>query len=514
MYWIYRIVFPAVFFAALVYVLWAAPRFLDPNGRDPIKQERDRRWVNTSPYFVDRQACRWFTLCGLHHLRADPASRDYRHKNSGQLEPPTPDVGRGADGKQGARDIPDYVFKHAPVVHLYSGEQFWPSDMRDHITHMDVQLNTAVLNDTAPWDLDSMRHLNQLNGSVFLHSKTNVEDRPSWLHSRYNIPSAFPSKADSASDRPAALDDGASTTPHHPHVKPSDYGQSRAIHAQPTLQKVLSGGSDEQQQKETAQGHRPDAQGYSAAPAVLVLVDKGEGVLDAFWFFFYSYNLGQTVLTMRFGNHVADWEHCMVRFQDGVPQGMYLSEHEGGQAYAWEAMEKRNMTFRGVPDAAERPVIYSALGSHAMYATPGNHPYILPFQMLKDVTDEGPMWDPSLNHYAYYYDYQSDDDFHPDHTAAVAATSSSTADNDDDRPETLAPAASNPDAPTSWFHFRGRWGDGVYPLADVRQWRLFGQYHYVSGPQGPKFKNLGRKKMCLAKKCRIRHERDGSGTWY
>lgn len=518
MYWTYRIVGVAIAFSALVYVLWAAPRYLDPSGSDPVKQERDRRWVNTSPYFVDRQACRWLTLCGLHHLRADPASRDYKNHGQLRLDPPTPDVGRGE--KPGSRDIPDYVFKHAPIVHLYSGEQFWPSDMRDHIAHMDVQLNTAVLKDTAPWDLDNMRHLNELNGSVFLHSKNNVENRPSWLHSRYNIPSAFPTDADPVSDEPAALDEDASATPHHPHVKPSDFGQSRAVHAQPTLQKVFSGGKHKQTQGEAAQGHKPDAQGYSAAPAVLVLVDKGEGVVDVFWFFFYSYNLGQTVLSMRFGNHVADWEHCMVRFKDGVPQGMYLSEHEGGQAYAWEAMEKRNTTFRGVPDAAERPVIYSALGSHAMYATPGDHAYILPFKMLKDVTDEGPLWDPSLNHYAYHYDYKSDDDFQPDNTAAVEAKSmveaaAATAGNSNKKPpETLFPAGSNPNAPTSWFHFRGRWGDGVYPLADVRQWRLFGQYHYVSGPQGPKFKNLGRNKMCLAKKCRIRHERDGSGTWY
>lgn len=56
-------------------------------------------------------------------------------------------------------------------------------------------------------------------------------------------------------------------------------------------------------------------------------------MLDAFWFF-YSYNLGQTVLGILFGNHVGDWEHCMMRFENGVPRGLYFSEHEGGQAYA------------------------------------------------------------------------------------------------------------------------------------------------------------------------------------
>lgn len=531
MHWVDRTVFAAIVFGVVVYITWAAPRFLDPTAHDPVKQDRDRRWVNTSPYFIDRQACRWLSLCGLHHLRADPANRDRRKfvGELGWLQAPTPDIGshNGNDDTKSepptTRDVPDYVLRHAPLVHLYSGEQFWPSDIRNHISHMDVQLNTTVLKKAGSWDLDNMHQMNKLNGSVFMHSKTDVEKRPRWLHSRYNIPAPFPSETKPGLE-PAALQDIASTTattaPHHPHAKPSDYDQyqSPAIYMQTgKSQKVLYGTAKyEQQQRENmaaALGHKPDAQGYSAAPATLVLVDKGDGVLDAFWFFFYSYNLGQTVLTMRFGNHIGDWEHCMVRFQDGVPQGMFLSEHEGGQAYAWEAMEKRNMTFKGDAEASERPVIYSAVGSHAMYATPGDHPYILPFNMLKDVTDEGPLWDPSLNNYAYHYDYASDDDDQPDNT--LSATSRMHRNDDgDESPRSLTPASSTPWAPTSWFHFRGRWGDGVYPLADVRQWRLFGQYHYVAGPQGPKFKNLGRTKMCPAEKCRIRHERDGSGTWY
>lgn len=512
MHWINRSVFAAIAFALVVYIAYAAPRFLDPTANDPGKQERDRRWVDTSPYFIDRQMCRWLSLCGLHHLRADPADRDYRKHKAGELRwlnAPTPDVGANGSRKPSSRDIPDYVFKHAPLVHLYSGEQFWPSDIRSHIDYMDLQLNTTVLNDTAPWDLDNMRDLNRLDGRVFLHSKNNVEKRPAWLHSRYNIPALFPGEPEPEAE-PVAEDVTSTTTPHHPHAKPSGYGQTAAV-IHPGGQKVLTGATHKQKIKDTfAQGHKPNAQGYSDAPAVLVLVDKGEGILDAFWFFFYSYNLGQTVLTMRFGNHVADWEHCMVRFKDGVPQGMYLSEHEGGQAYAWEAMEKRNVTY-GAPDVkevTERPVIYSAYGSHAMYATPGDHPYILPFKMLKDVTDRGPMWDPAQNHYAYHYDYESDDDHQPDDMLSALKPVA------DDLPESLSPAGSNPSAPTSWFHYRGRWGDRVYPLADPRQWRLFGQYHYVTGPQGPKFKNLGRKKMCLAKKCKIRHERDGAGTWY
>ena len=92
-------------------------------------------------------------------------------------------------------------------------------------------------------------------------------------------------------------------------------------------------------------GHRieddgPRKGGRSKAPAVLVVVDKGKGVVDAFWFYFYSFNLGNSVLNVRFGNHVGDWEHCMVRFYKGEPKGLFFSAHTAGEAYSYGAVEK------------------------------------------------------------------------------------------------------------------------------------------------------------------------------
>jgi len=190
-----------------------------------------------------------------------------------------------------------------------------------------------------------------------------------------------------------------------------------------------------------------------------------------------------------------------VRFENGVPRAMFLSEHTGGQAYAWSALEKYRPRDVHGGRLAERPVVYSAVGSHAMYALPGSHPYVLPFRMLKDVTDKGPMWDPARNHHAYFYDYVLDRE--QDRRGG-------------DEPTSLTPAASNPDVATSWFHFDGRWGDKLYDLGDERQWRLFGQYHYVTGPQGPRFKNLDREKVCQTPRCKILHSLDAGkkGTWY
>lgn len=104
-----------------------------------------------------------------------------------------------------------------------------------------------------------------------------------------------------------------------------------------------------------------------------------------------------------------------------------------------------------------------------MYATSGAHPYVLPWGILHDQTDRGPLWDPALNSHAFTYDFKQD---------------------------ILRASNVTPHAPTEWFHFAGHWGDKFYPLGDKRQYRFAGQYHYVNGPLGPKFKNLGRKKIC------------------
>lgn len=104
-----------------------------------------------------------------------------------------------------------------------------------------------------------------------------------------------------------------------------------------------------------------------------------------------------------------------------------------------------------------------------MYSSPGIHAYILPFGLLHDETDRGPLWDPARNTLAYTYDHKED---------------------------ILLASTSNPEAPTSWFYFAGKWGDKLYPLTDDRQYTFAGQYHYVDGPLGPRFKNLGRKNVC------------------
>ncbi len=540
MYHLRRLTIVAAFVAVLVFVLWFVPQVLNPTPPSPEERERDKEWVDTSPYWLDRQACIWLTLCGAHHVKWDPPAlpknrtdddgHDLRwadlrkrqiwlgedgdeaqHGASARQIPGVENRRRRRNTKGGGakilQEIPQYVLDHAPLVHLYSGENFWPSDIIDHIQYMTPYVNGSALNLTEPLGLGNLASLNSHSDEVFLTSNEDVETRPEWLHSHANIPSPFesePANDDVPHEGEWGWRDDTSrsegttwwdTDQGHPVHRISDPRNTGRKHS--SLSPRQHFGPEAQHPiVSPASTYKPTAEGYSKAPATLIIVDKGSGIVDAFWMFFYSYNLGQTVAHIRFGNHVGDWEHCMMRFENGVPRGMFLSEHSGGKAYAWQAMEKRQ-TKKGKP---LRPVIYSAVGSHAMYATPGNHPYVLPFGTLKDVTDRGPLWDPSLNTYSYFYDYVVDRE---DQAAGRAPTS-------------LTPTASNPKAPTSWFHFIGWWGDETYELRDKRQWRLFGQYHYTTGPTGPKDKQLDRHKICQTEKCLIMFSlADGSkSAWY
>ena len=379
---------------------------------------------NLRHYFswIERLLCRWDGYCNIYANKKETlACRQSRelsiqeaieHRKdsssastywtSGTEKPET-----WSREKNRTREIPQYVLDYAPYVHLFSGEEFWPCDLAEHLIHTSPHVNyTAIERMSNDRTLDNLDELNEFGWFTYLQSDDNVEERPRWLGGSKNIP-------------------------------------------------------------ELARSDTPG--GHSSAPAILVVVPKENGIVDAFWFYFYSYNLGNKVFNVRFGNHVGDWEHSLVRFKDGKPDTVFLSEHNFGEAYGYDALEK----------IGKRPVIYSATGTHAMYAQPGLHPYVLPWGILHDQTDRGPLWDPRMNVHAYTFNLSTGD---------------------------LLASTQTPKAPTNWFHYRGKWGDKAYPMTDKRQYKFAGQYHYVSGPLGARFKNLGRKKVCQGRgECRIKH---------
>ncbi|KAF2213760.1 hypothetical protein CERZMDRAFT_58428 [Cercospora zeae-maydis SCOH1-5] len=394
------------------------------------------------------------------------------------------------------REIPQYVLDHAPYVHLFSGEQFWPCDVGDHLTHMTTYLNyTKVEGALEQRNLTNLDELNDYKSGehsrfMYLQSNDNPEEKPEWLVGGKNIPKLpVPLAGESLRDDPPpdlddlkdydleslkqqALDDAYKSSATTPAVEELPTGLSASPHVD--LRKRSS------TQDLNGDKHKPQPGGKSSAPAILIVVPKENGIVDAFWFFFYSFNLGQTVLNIRFGNHVGDWEHTCVRFRNGKPIEVFLSEHNFGQAFAWKAMENNETAGR----MAKRPVVYSAIGSHAMYGTPGLHPYIIPFGLLHDETDRGPLWDPAKNFQAYTYDPKN---------------------------RTMRASTMNPTSPVGWLNYAGHWGDKYYELSDPRQYRFAGQYHYVNGPTGPKFKNLARSRVCQRHgKCDVRHWLGGS----
>ncbi len=468
-----------------------------------IWQDEDREepaWLASSHSWFDRKACRWLGICGASHLEfvGPRFGRHTEHVVKNHQEFLSPDdidwdwqsaweskdsPEDWSDDERVLREIPDYVIKHAPLVHLFSGEQFWPCDIAEHLYHITPTLNYTPLEEK--YQHPSLTNLSELNQfergrHVFLTSKDDPEETPEWLEGEKNIPNVPPGKDDiethtdgvnyrnriqgedySEQEWFNAGQDSFREQVHLPNgdtLIPSDTNEGEDLIPQPE-DPTYPFPADLRRRSTTPQPNKSLRGGRSGAPAVLVLVNKGDGIVDAFWFFFYSFNLGNVVFNVRFGNHVGDWEHTAIRFHHGEPKAVFFSEHSFGSAYSYKAVEKIGI----------RPVIYSATGTHAMYATPGTHAYVLPWGLLHDQTDRGPLWDPAMNLHAYTYDSLND---------------------------TLRSSQLSPKAPTEWFHFTGHWGDKFYPLGDRRQYRFAGQYHYVNGPLGPKFKNLGRRNIC------------------
>jgi hypothetical protein len=546
--------FYAFCIVAIVYILFTLIGVQITKNAPSSELTENLQWIATGRFWADREMCRWFGVCGLFHMvntagwtwshhkdRVAPIDRDFsRYWNSSEEDPDS-----WSREEKKLREIPQYVLDYAPYVHLFSREEFWPTDLAEHLEHTTASVNyTHIANFGQQQNLSNLRELNDYRGAeygryMYLKSNDNVEERPDWLVSAHNIPDI--AEKDGAAPWPASpeTEDEARTPEDHRDLDAPE-GKGHHIAERVASQDGRCGGNSgftctgsrfgpccsiygwcgnneaycadpcdplagtcyspyapprgpkqDLRKRSSTRRANPHNGGHSSAPAFLVVVPKEDGIVDAFWFFFYSFNLGEKVFDIRFGNHLGDWEHTAVRFQNGQPIQVFLSEHDFGDAYTWNAIEKYIPAMDGsgtmigtwsnktASAIAKRPVVYSAIGSHAMYGTPGLHPYILPFGLLHDETDRGPLWDPTLNLQSYTYDPAN---------------------------QTLRASLLNPRSPTGWFDFTGHWGEKYYKLGDPRQYRLAGQYHYVNGPLGPKFKNLGRTTVCqnVGKPCKVK----------
>lgn len=287
----------------------------------------------------DPQACKWLGACNLRRWR-DKISIGFKKMASRQSilmyeENPLHNSVSTSDGSANEsrilNEIPHYVLDYAPLVHLYSGEEFWPCDIAEHLRHVTPELNyTQIQSRSQNLDLMNLDELNEWDRGrfVYLTSDDNVEKRPDWLRGGKNIPDLPRTKAAFEANRNRGQDGH--------HSKPKLSSRSNPLNKVKTR---LHTGKDAPQDS-LDEIERLQRAGRSDAPAVLIVVNKGAGKVDAFWFFFYSYNLGNKVFNVRFGNHVGDWEHTLVRFQDGKPKYVFFSEHNFGTAYSYGAVEK------------------------------------------------------------------------------------------------------------------------------------------------------------------------------
>jgi len=212
----------------------------------------------------------------------------------------------------------------------------------------------------------------------------------------------------------------------------------------------------------------PDMTGKTngAVSASIIVNDYGNGTVLAFYMYFYAYNWGGLVLGLNFDDHVGDWEHTMITFENGLPKTIWYSIHEDGEAFDYSAVPKFTDGLR--------PIVYSANGSHANYATTGEHDHTIPGIdlpigiLLTDFTDQGFFWDPTLS--AYYAQVSF--------PGGVGSTPVFTAYDDV--------------TPTDWLSFVGQWGDEQYNSSVPEQFEIFGQARFTSGPTGPEDKDLDR----------------------
>jgi hypothetical protein len=371
-------------FLSLTVISQIYQQALFPTFTPESEREEDRSWVASSHSWLDRKVCDWFGVCGLAHLDKTGWTDTDSHRRLKELSTTeTTDEEKvdlsefwkdasaianpkdWPDDERRLREIPDYVFEYAPLIHLYSGEEFWPGDIAEHLIHTTPHLNYTRLQGSSDHpNLTNLNELNKWGRFVYLQSDDNVEDRPKWLGGETNIPNTpdDSEKPDSETSWPDA-DDLVDVEPQKDvdgkeaswwNVGIGDTKDKGGIRPPPQTttspSAVPSDTSEGEELVHPDENWQPELGrrklgkqiigGRSDAPAVLVVVEKDNGVVDAFFFFFYSYNLGNKVFNVRFGNHVGDWEHTVVRFQHGKPKAVFFSEHSFGEAYTYDALEK------------------------------------------------------------------------------------------------------------------------------------------------------------------------------
>jgi Vacuolar protein sorting-associated protein 62 len=147
-------------------------------------------------------------------------------------------------------------------------------------------------------------------------------------------------------------------------------------------------------------GQRPNPTQVPIYAEIINRTQNGQptNVTDIVYWAFYPYNNGKRVCIgwyspwgcaggySTFGNHVGDWEHFTVRFVDGRPSQVFLSQHSGGQTFNFG---DKNLALTGFHSE-----VYVAQGSHGVYPDAARHIYqtLGNGDFLADDTSRGIPW--------------------------------------------------------------------------------------------------------------------------
>ena len=297
---------------------------LKPSEMSHAKSTEEARWIATSHSWLDRATCRWIGVCGgtnwlaqTRWFQTPPEERLWSGKEnqspSAWIDDSNNEGQKPSDptGKEDElRQIPQYVLDYAPLVFLHPEEPYWPSDPAEHLSNTTPWFKDSALRSSEDLTLSNLSKLNDYDGgeSVCLTSNDNVQDYPPWPQSKHNIPVPY--------DYPIVdqIQEGKSSNQDVNKIAREEgwFSVSPKRHLDKDEHDAGTIGASEASSLPANQSTRDG--GYSPAPAVLVVIEKENDVRDAFWFYFNSFNLGNKVFGIRFGNHVGDWEHSSMCF--------------------------------------------------------------------------------------------------------------------------------------------------------------------------------------------------------
>jgi hypothetical protein len=162
------------------------------------------RWFAIPRSWLPKGFCGSSNSSGRGRMKGDkpfPKGNSTRHRAAGGTNPKD-----WSETERALREIPAYVLEYAPFVHLFSGEEYWPCDMAEHLIHTTPHLDYIPIQaKTDHPNLKSLDALNRWGKSVYLKSDDDVESLPEWLLGKSNIPSGPENCTDQARRRGSKL---------------------------------------------------------------------------------------------------------------------------------------------------------------------------------------------------------------------------------------------------------------------------------------------------------------------